>query len=133
MIKVYENVFRFFECLRKHHQSENNGLSFGEVLELTWVDFNTQTTCAFSTEPELKCAITQRSGVIWVPDPLHLQSLQEEWGRQLPHQVNRQGIGLKDEMNWVSSYRAKGFQESHGYVDISPLTFPISGDHVTEI
>lgn len=37
--------------------------------------------------------------MIWVSDPLHPQSLQEEWGCQLPHQVNRHGIGLKDDIN----------------------------------
>lgn len=47
----------------------------------------------------LNFEITEGSGVIGVSDPLHPQSLQEEWGCQLPHQVNRQGIGLKNEIN----------------------------------
>lgn len=75
-----------------------------------------------------QCGITQRSGVIWVPDALHLQPLQEEWGGQLPHQVNGQGVGLKDEMRRLSAEH-----HVHRNVDISTLTFPISGDHVTEM
>lgn len=70
----------------------------------------------------VKCGITQRSGVIWVPDALHLQPLQEERGRQLPHQVNRQGVGLKDERKRVSGNQTKApqlaFHEFHRNVDI---------------
>lgn len=114
MIKAYDTVFRFFwrfedtsPLWKVPPQSTRTGLS---LLELPWVDFNVQLKCGFPTEQgatETSCVITQRPGVIWVSDPLHLQSLQEEWGRQLPHQVNRQGIGLKDKTTWVSSYPAK--------------------------
>lgn len=39
--------------------------------------------------------VTQSSGVVRVPDALHLQPLQQEGWSQLPHQVHRHGIGLK--------------------------------------
>lgn len=90
---------------------------------------------------EMNFEITQGSGVIWVSDPLHPQSLQEEWGCQLPHQVNRHGIGLKDDINAEVTHFKPHIQTTKGqskikfYVcdDISILTFPISGDQVTEI
>ena len=37
---------------------------------------------------------TQSSGVVGVPDALHPQPLEEQWRRQLSHQVDRQGVGL---------------------------------------
>lgn len=34
--------------------------------------------------------------MVWVSDALHPQPLQKQWWCQLPHQVHRHGIGLKD-------------------------------------
>lgn len=48
-----------------------------------------------------KLIITQCSGVVWVAGALHCQSLQNKVRRQLPHQVHRHRIDLKQRWQWV--------------------------------